>query len=82
MFSSIISIIYLTVFFILVPKHPNKKLGKLTEDDSMFLKSLEGFIMVVSPDGDFVYLSENVSDYLGIAQVNNTELQSVIIYMY
>ncbi|KAL3285644.1 hypothetical protein HHI36_000176 [Cryptolaemus montrouzieri] len=40
------------------------------EDDSVFLKSLEGFLLVLSRDGDFVYLSENVSDYLGIGQID------------
>ncbi|KAK9884084.1 hypothetical protein WA026_005023 [Henosepilachna vigintioctopunctata] len=41
------------------------------DDDSVeFLKSLEGFLLVLSNDGDFVYLSENVSDYLGIGQID------------
>ncbi|KAJ8924028.1 hypothetical protein NQ315_006805 [Exocentrus adspersus] len=39
-------------------------------DGSVFLKSLEGFLIVLSPEGDFVYLSENVSDYLGIPQID------------
>lgn len=39
-------------------------------DGSVFLKSLEGFLIVLSPEGDFVYLSENVSDYLGISQID------------
>jgi light-regulated signal transduction histidine kinase (bacteriophytochrome) len=38
-------------------------------DDSIFLKSLEGFLVVMSSEGDIVYMSENVSDYLGITQV-------------
>ncbi|XP_044746845.1 hypoxia-inducible factor 1-alpha isoform X2 [Coccinella septempunctata] len=39
-------------------------------DESTFLKSLEGFLLVLSNDGDIVYLSENVSDYLGIGQID------------
>lgn len=39
-------------------------------NESVFLKSLEGFLLVLSPEGDFVYLSENVNEYLGITQVN------------
>lgn len=39
-------------------------------DGSVFLKSLEGFLIVLSPEGDFVYLSDNVSDYLGISQID------------
>lgn len=41
----------------------------MSADDSVFLKSLEGFLLVLSHEGDIVYLSENVTDYLGITQV-------------
>lgn len=47
-----------------------EKINKTLREESVFLKSLDGFILVVSSEGDFVYLSENVSDYLGITQVN------------
>lgn len=54
-----------------VPMMPVKeKINKTLKEESVFLKSLDGFIFVVSSEGDFVYLSENVSDYLGITQVN------------
>ncbi|XP_030765742.1 hypoxia-inducible factor 1-alpha isoform X3 [Sitophilus oryzae] len=46
------------------------KLMQTVKDESVFLKSLEGFVLVLSSEGDFVYLSENVSDYLGISQVD------------
>lgn len=46
------------------------KVPEPLKDESVFLKSLEGFLLVISSEGDFVYLSENVSDYLGITQVN------------
>lgn len=39
------------------------------EMDGLFLKALDGFMMVLSSDGDMVYLSENVSEYLGVSQV-------------
>lgn len=42
---------------------------KLNIDDSTFLQTLDGFLLVLAKEGDFVYLSENVSDYLGITQV-------------
>nr|WNN25268.1 hypoxia-inducible factor 1 [Phoronopsis harmeri] len=38
--------------------------------DQQYLKALEGFLMVISSDGDITYLSENVSKYLGLAQVD------------
>lgn len=34
-----------------------------------YLKALDGFVLVISSDGDLVYLSENVSEYLGVSQV-------------
>lgn len=37
--------------------------------DKLFLKALEGFLLVVSTDGDIIYLSENVNKYLGLNQV-------------
>nr|CAI5864622.1 unnamed protein product [Callosobruchus analis] len=41
-----------------------------SHDESILLKSLEGFVIVLSNDGDFIYLSENVSNYLGISQID------------
>jgi hypoxia-inducible factor 1 alpha len=53
----------------LVPEPPEPDDHKILVDDSIFLKSLEGFLVVMSSEGDIVYMSENVSDYLGITQV-------------
>ncbi|XP_013777174.1 hypoxia-inducible factor 1-alpha-like isoform X2 [Limulus polyphemus] len=38
--------------------------------DSAFLKALEGFLLVLSEEGDIVYLSENVHQYLGLSQID------------
>ncbi|XP_076358893.1 hypoxia-inducible factor 1-alpha-like isoform X2 [Tachypleus tridentatus] len=38
--------------------------------DSAFLKALEGFLLVLSEEGDIVYLSENVHQYLGLTQID------------
>ncbi|XP_046434709.1 protein similar isoform X2 [Neodiprion fabricii] len=40
------------------------------ETDAAFLKALDGFMFVLSSDGDMIYLSENVSDYLGVSQMD------------
>ncbi|XP_062378121.1 hypoxia-inducible factor 1-alpha-like isoform X2 [Sardina pilchardus] len=40
--------------------------------NSMFLKALDGFLMVLSDDGDMVYLSENVNKCLGLPQIDLT----------
>ncbi|KAK7904370.1 hypothetical protein WMY93_016977 [Mugilogobius chulae] len=39
---------------------------------SSYLKALEGFLMVLSEDGDMIYLSENVNKCLGLAQFDLT----------
>ncbi|EFN75729.1 Hypoxia-inducible factor 1 alpha [Harpegnathos saltator] len=41
-----------------------------TEMDDLFPKALNGFMLVLSSDGNMVYLSENVSDYLGVSQMD------------
>lgn len=38
--------------------------------NSSYLKALDGFLMVLSEDGDIIYLSENVNKCLGLAQVS------------
>lgn len=39
--------------------------------DSLYLKSLEGFITVVTTDGDMIFLSENINKFMGLTQVHN-----------
>lgn len=38
--------------------------------DSWYLKSLGGFISVVTSDGDMIFLSENINKFLGLTQVS------------
>ncbi|RVE57229.1 hypothetical protein OJAV_G00214360 [Oryzias javanicus] len=40
--------------------------------NSSYLKALDGFLMVLSEDGDMIYLSENVNKCLGLAQFDLT----------
>ncbi|XP_036429722.1 endothelial PAS domain-containing protein 1b [Colossoma macropomum] len=40
--------------------------------DSLYLKSLEGFVSVVTSDGDMVFLSENINKFMGLTQVELT----------
>lgn len=44
--------------------------------DSLYLKSLEGFITVVTSDGDMIFLSENINKFLGLTQVRLHTSQS------
>ncbi|XP_074661327.1 hypoxia-inducible factor 1-alpha-like isoform X2 [Tubulanus polymorphus] len=38
--------------------------------EQQYMKSLNGFLMVIDKDGDIVYISDNVVKYLGIPQVD------------
>ncbi|XP_038607396.1 endothelial PAS domain-containing protein 1 isoform X2 [Tachyglossus aculeatus] len=40
--------------------------------DGLYLKALEGFIAVVTQDGDMIFLSENIHKYMGLTQVELT----------
>lgn len=44
----------------------------MEEENSLFLSVLEGFLMVLSTAGDIVFLSPNVSQYMGLTQVSRT----------
>ncbi|KAK3516641.1 hypothetical protein QTP70_022015 [Hemibagrus guttatus] len=43
-----------------------------TQLNGFYLKALEGFLMVLSEDGDMVYLSENVCKCMGLTQFDLT----------
>lgn len=36
----------------------------------MLIKALDGFLFALSEEGDITYVSENITDYLGLQQVN------------
>nr|XP_034192660.1 protein similar-like isoform X1 [Osmia lignaria] len=49
---------------------PVAKSESSNEMDELFSKALNGFMLVLSSDGNMIYLSENVSDYLGVSQMD------------
>lgn len=49
------------------------------EESDMYLRILEGFLMVLSTEGDMIYLSDNVSKYMGLTQ---TELMGHNIFEF
>jgi hypothetical protein len=55
------------MFFLSVPRASFSSVGSV---DGEYLQALQGFLLVVSSDGDLVFLSENVNEHLGISQVN------------
>lgn len=40
------------------------------DHDKMTLSSLDGFLLILSGDGDITYVSENISEFLGLSQVS------------
>lgn len=38
--------------------------------ENLVMQALDGFLLVLSADGDIIFVSENVADILGIQQVN------------
>jgi len=40
----------------------------------VYLKALGGFLLMITDDGEVIYISENVESYLGILQVTMTVL--------
>ncbi|XP_019887026.1 hypoxia-inducible factor 1-alpha isoform X1 [Ooceraea biroi] len=53
-----------------IPVSLAKSESSSAEMDELFPKALNGFILVLSSDGNMIYLSENVSDYLGVSQMD------------
>lgn len=43
--------------------------SEASEEADMYLNILEGFLMVLSSDGDMIFLSDNVSKHMGLTQV-------------
>ncbi|XP_070783601.1 endothelial PAS domain-containing protein 1 [Enoplosus armatus] len=40
-----------------------------SEETDLYLRILEGFLMVLSTEGDILFLSDNVSKYMGLTQI-------------
>lgn len=72
------------IFFFLVPKIKQLQdevddvktkdlkpfeLPKELENQNFVLQAFDGFLLVLSADGDITYVSENICDLLGLAQV-------------
>uniref|UniRef100_A0A673AX69 Endothelial PAS domain-containing protein 1-like n=1 Tax=Sphaeramia orbicularis TaxID=375764 RepID=A0A673AX69_9TELE len=69
------SIMRLAISFLRTRKLLSTGCSSSNEDgqmDSLYLKSLEGFITVVTSDGDMIFLSENINKFMGLTQVELT----------
>ncbi|KAJ7984969.1 hypothetical protein DPEC_G00360250 [Dallia pectoralis] len=49
--------------------------------DSLYLRSLEGFVTVVTSDGDMIFISENINKFMGLTQVELTG-QSILDFTH
>lgn len=50
---------------------PREEDEDVLEETNMLLSVLEGFLMVLSTEGDVIFLSENVSQHMGLTQVQH-----------
>ncbi|XP_029311523.1 endothelial PAS domain-containing protein 1 [Cottoperca gobio] len=53
--------------------------AEASEETNMYLRILEGFLMVLSTEGDMIFLSDGVSKYMGLTQ---TELMGHNIFEF
>lgn len=49
-------------------KEEDQLLDKI--DENLVMKALDGFLIILSTEGDVIYVSENIQEYIGIQQVN------------
>ncbi|KAF7991322.1 hypothetical protein HCN44_002884 [Aphidius gifuensis] len=58
---------------------PVVETNTVSKMSSLFPDALNGFMLVLSSNGDMVYLSENVTEYLGVSQI---ELMGQSVFEY
>lgn len=52
------------------PKLQSPKGLEEIQSELSYMKALDGFVFVLSQQGDIVYCSENISEHLGVSQVS------------
>ncbi|XP_043913476.1 hypoxia-inducible factor 3-alpha-like [Protopterus annectens] len=64
-----LTISYLRLNSLIASEKLKEKLEQDEQTDNFFMKALDGFLMVLTEEGDMMYLSENVNKHLGLAQL-------------
>lgn len=67
-----LAISFLRTHKLLTSACPSRQPKEDTQMDSMYLKSLQGFVAVVTSEGDMSFLSENITKFMGLTQVELT----------
>ena len=66
---SIVTVFFHEIHVLSVTVKPSSGDEEEAAIDKLFPKALEGFIMVLTKEGDLVYLSEDIQKHLGLSQV-------------
>lgn len=68
--------LYIFINIFLVPPKPcdkfissEKSIENGGEFENLVMQAIDGFLLVLSADGDIIFVSENVAEILGIQQV-------------
>uniref|UniRef100_A0AAY5JY79 Endothelial PAS domain protein 1b n=1 Tax=Esox lucius TaxID=8010 RepID=A0AAY5JY79_ESOLU len=75
------SIMRLAISFLRTRKVVGSETDGDRQMDSLYLKSLEGFVTVVTSDGDMIFISENINKFMGLTQVELTG-QSILDFTH
>uniref|UniRef100_A0A665TNB7 PAS domain-containing protein n=1 Tax=Echeneis naucrates TaxID=173247 RepID=A0A665TNB7_ECHNA len=73
------SVIRLTLSYIRMHTLLKESTENAEQITNLYLRILEGFLMVLSSEGDMIYLSDNISKYMGLTQ---TELMGHNIFEF
>ena len=66
-------------FYLAASKKPSIKDEVELKVNTLYPKALDGFLLVLSKDGDIIYISETVAKYLGLQQVKTIKYHIYLV---